>query len=51
LSEYNIEVGGGLGQAKGKIWRIGLMGETCYIPEYPFINGGFERDPGVIAGY
>ncbi len=26
LEEFNIEVGGGLGPAKGKIWRIGLMG-------------------------
>jgi alanine-glyoxylate transaminase/serine-glyoxylate transaminase/serine-pyruvate transaminase len=28
LAEYNIEVGAGLGPMKGKIWRIGLMGET-----------------------
>ena len=26
LSEYNIEIGGGLGDLKGKIWRVGLMG-------------------------
>ena len=26
LNEYGIEIGGGLGSAKGKIWRIGLMG-------------------------
>lgn len=26
LEQYDIEVGGGLGPAKGKIWRIGLMG-------------------------
>ena len=26
LREYNIEIGGGLGKLKGKIWRIGLMG-------------------------
>lgn len=26
LEEFQIEVGGGLGPAKGKIWRIGLMG-------------------------
>jgi alanine-glyoxylate transaminase/serine-glyoxylate transaminase/serine-pyruvate transaminase len=31
LNEYRIEVGGGLGHLKGKIWRIGLMGETCQI--------------------
>lgn len=29
LSEHGIEVGGGLGAYAGKIWRIGLMGETC----------------------
>ena len=28
LNEYGIEVGAGLGPMKGKIWRIGLMGET-----------------------
>ncbi|HUS36830.1 MAG TPA: alanine--glyoxylate aminotransferase family protein [Verrucomicrobiae bacterium] len=28
LNDYNIEVGAGLGPMKGKIWRIGLMGET-----------------------
>ncbi len=26
LEEHGIEVGGGLGSAKGKLWRIGLMG-------------------------
>jgi alanine-glyoxylate transaminase/serine-glyoxylate transaminase/serine-pyruvate transaminase len=28
LTEFNIEVGAGLGPLKGKVWRIGLMGET-----------------------
>src|SRR5688572_26046733 len=28
LTEYNIEVGAGLGALKGKIIRVGLMGET-----------------------
>jgi alanine-glyoxylate transaminase/serine-glyoxylate transaminase/serine-pyruvate transaminase len=26
LNEFNIEIGGGLGVFKGKVWRIGLMG-------------------------
>lgn len=26
LNEYNIEVGNGLGELAGKVWRIGLMG-------------------------
>ncbi len=29
LNEYNIEVGGGLGDFAGKIWRVGLMGCSC----------------------
>src|ERR1041385_3886447 len=29
LTDYNIEVGAGLGPMKGKIWRVGLMGETA----------------------
>lgn len=26
LQEYNIEIAGGLGELKGKVWRVGLMG-------------------------
>lgn len=26
LEEHDIEIGGGLGAAKGKLWRVGLMG-------------------------
>jgi len=26
LDEYNIEIAGGLGAFKGRVWRIGLMG-------------------------
>jgi alanine-glyoxylate transaminase / serine-glyoxylate transaminase / serine-pyruvate transaminase len=29
LTDHGIEVGAGLGPLKGKIWRIGLMGETA----------------------
>ncbi|MEQ8676945.1 MAG: alanine--glyoxylate aminotransferase family protein [Aggregatilineales bacterium] len=28
LEKFNIEVGGGLGELKGKVWRVGLMGYT-----------------------
>ena len=28
LADFGIEIGAGLGPMKGKIWRIGLMGET-----------------------
>ena len=26
LNEFDIEIGGGLGVFRGKVWRIGLMG-------------------------
>jgi alanine-glyoxylate transaminase / serine-glyoxylate transaminase / serine-pyruvate transaminase len=29
LDEFNIEIAGGLGPLKGKIWRVGLMGYSC----------------------
>ena len=29
LNEFNIEVGGGLGDFAGKIWRVGLMGNSA----------------------
>lgn len=28
LGKYGIEIGGGLGEFKGKAWRVGLMGES-----------------------
>jgi alanine-glyoxylate transaminase/serine-glyoxylate transaminase/serine-pyruvate transaminase len=28
LNEYNIEIGGGFGSLKGRIWRVGLMGSN-----------------------
>ena len=31
LDHYGIEVGGGLGDLAGKIWRIGLMGENARL--------------------
>lgn len=29
MQDYNLEIGGGLGDFKGKAWRIGLMGYAC----------------------
>ena len=31
LAEWNLEIGAGLGPMKGKIWRVGLMGETSKL--------------------
>lgn len=29
LKQYNIEIGGGLGELKGQVWRIGIMGYSA----------------------
>jgi alanine-glyoxylate transaminase/serine-glyoxylate transaminase/serine-pyruvate transaminase len=29
LDDYNIEIGGGLGELAGRVWRVGLMGESA----------------------
>jgi len=29
LQDYDLEIGAGLGALAGKVWRIGLMGESC----------------------
>ena len=29
LEQHNIEIGGGLGELKGKVWRIGIMGHSA----------------------
>src|SRR5579863_2796407 len=34
LDEFNIEIAGGLGPLKAKIWRVGLMG---YCSQKPFV--------------
>lgn len=31
LNAYRIEIGGGIGPFKGKVWRIGTMGESCRL--------------------
>ncbi|MBW2341243.1 MAG: hypothetical protein JRF50_13020 [Deltaproteobacteria bacterium] len=28
LNDFGIEIGGGLGDLQGKIWRVGLMGHS-----------------------
>jgi alanine-glyoxylate transaminase/serine-glyoxylate transaminase/serine-pyruvate transaminase len=56
LSTYGIEIGGGLGPLKGKVWRIGLMGESSTEAhvltllnalEELFIRAGVLSTPGV----
>jgi alanine-glyoxylate transaminase / serine-glyoxylate transaminase / serine-pyruvate transaminase len=43
LDECSIEVGGGLGAFKGKIWRIGLMGESSRREKVLRLLSALER--------
>lgn len=56
LSQHGIEIGGGLGPLKGKVWRIGLMGESSTegnvltllnALEALFLEGGWLSTPGL----
>lgn len=59
LEEFGIEIGGGLGELAGKIWRIGLMGcnsrpdvvYTCLAAlERCLVGAGVKVTPGTGVG-
>jgi alanine-glyoxylate transaminase/serine-glyoxylate transaminase/serine-pyruvate transaminase len=43
LEEYNLEIGGGLGELKGKIWRVGLMGYSSSESNVIFFLTALEQ--------
>ncbi|MFM7111714.1 MAG: alanine--glyoxylate aminotransferase family protein, partial [Planctomycetota bacterium] len=43
LETFGIEIGGGLGELKGKIWRIGLMGCNSRADVVYSLLGALER--------
>ena len=43
LSDYGIEIGGGLGDLKGKIWRIGLMGYSSQMKNVLLLTEGLKE--------
>ncbi len=43
LDEYTIEIAGGLGALRGKIWRIGLMGHSSRPENVVALLGALER--------
>ena len=57
LQDFAIEIGGGLGQFAGKVWRVGLMGHSCRRRNvFLFLAAleavlkaeGFKAQPGAI---
>jgi alanine-glyoxylate transaminase/serine-glyoxylate transaminase/serine-pyruvate transaminase len=53
LSDFGIEIGGGLGDFKGKVWRIGLMGHNsrpnCVFQILAALEQCLQRTGGVAA--
>jgi alanine-glyoxylate transaminase / serine-glyoxylate transaminase / serine-pyruvate transaminase len=43
IRDYGIEIGGGLGELKGKVWRIGLMGESSTQKNVLLVLSALER--------
>jgi alanine-glyoxylate transaminase/serine-glyoxylate transaminase/serine-pyruvate transaminase len=43
LADFGIEIGGGLGDFKGKAWRIGLMGHTSRAENVLVFLGALEQ--------
>lgn len=55
LDEFNIEIAGGIGQTKGKIWRVGLMGYSSQRTNVLLLLAALEKvlldqGAGVPAG-
>jgi len=42
LNDFSIEIGAGLGPLKGKIWRVGLMGETSTAENVALFLSGLK---------
>lgn len=43
LAEFGIEIGGGLGPLAGKVWRIGLMGESSRFEHVMTLLSALEQ--------
>ncbi|MCY3972660.1 MAG: alanine--glyoxylate aminotransferase family protein [Candidatus Dadabacteria bacterium] len=49
LEEHGIEVGPGLGETRGKIWRVGLMGESCKAENIDALTRAISRMTGAAV--
>lgn len=43
MEEFNIEIAGGIGELKGRIWRIGTMGSSCTANNVLLLLGALEK--------
>jgi alanine-glyoxylate transaminase/serine-glyoxylate transaminase/serine-pyruvate transaminase len=49
LRTFNLEIGAGLGVFKGKVWRIGLMGESSRRENVMLILNALETVLGSLG--
>jgi alanine-glyoxylate transaminase/serine-glyoxylate transaminase/serine-pyruvate transaminase len=49
LAEYNLEIGAGLGGLAGKVWRIGLMGQSSNLKNILFCLEALEAVLGATG--
>jgi alanine-glyoxylate transaminase/serine-glyoxylate transaminase/serine-pyruvate transaminase len=47
VARYGIEIGGGLGEYAGRMWRIGLMGHTARLRNVSLLLGALDE---LLAG-
>jgi alanine-glyoxylate transaminase / serine-glyoxylate transaminase / serine-pyruvate transaminase len=47
LQQFNIEIAAGLGPLRGKVWRVGLMGESSRRENVTLVLGALEQ---ILAG-
>jgi len=50
LQEFGLEIGAGLGEMAGKIWRVGLMGSACSQRNVIFCLSALETVLGISGG-
>lgn len=50
LEDFNIEIGGGLGELKGKVWRIGLMGFSSRPENVTLLLAALQEILGMQPG-
>ncbi|MFQ5708940.1 MAG: pyridoxal-phosphate-dependent aminotransferase family protein [bacterium] len=43
LNDFGIEIGGGLGDLAGKVWRIGLMGESSKMANVVYLLAALQK--------
>ena len=43
LNDYHIEISGGLGELKGKVWRVGIMGYSSQRENVLLLLSAFDR--------